>query len=136
MLIRLTPNAPVASMVDMMTFKTPGKLTAHTVTDAQIRGLARTALTASQHKDCELAVSARREMLTTIAGKLAMHYPTTKERRAARARCAALIASRLCDKCDQINDRHAESNYCTSCRDGYSKRLAALGHEYRPIGAK
>lgn len=94
MLIRLTPNAPVASMVDMMDFKAPRKLTAHTVTDGQIRELARTALTASQHKDCELAVGARREMLTTIAGKLAMRYPTTKERRAARARCAASINAR------------------------------------------
>lgn len=49
---------------------------------------------ASQHIDCTLALNARREMLTSIAGRLAMHYPTTKERRAARARCAALINAR------------------------------------------
>lgn len=69
-------------------------ITADTITDDQIRALARTALTASQHRDCEIALRARREMLTTIAGQLARYYPTTKERRAARARCAAILNAR------------------------------------------
>ncbi len=63
-------------------------VTADTITDEQIYELARTALTAKQHIDCTVALNARREMLTTIAGKLAAYYPTTKERRRARARCA------------------------------------------------
>ena len=95
MLIRLTPPAPVASMYLMANTNTSKQvLTAHTVSDDQIRALARTNLTASQHKDCEMALNARREMLTSIARRLEMHYPTTKERIAARARCAALINAR------------------------------------------
>lgn len=69
-------------------------LTAHTVTDNAIRRLAMTALTAAQHKDCEIAVGARREMLTSIARRFEYKYPTTAERIAARARCAALIDAR------------------------------------------
>lgn len=70
------------------------KLTADTITDAQIRELARTALTASQHKDCTLALRARREMLTLIGRRLERTYPTTRQRKAARARCAEILNAR------------------------------------------
>lgn len=69
-------------------------LTADTITDGQIRDLARNALTASQHKDCAVALRARREMLTVVAGKLSVLYPTTADRRKACARCAELINER------------------------------------------
>lgn len=66
-------------------------LTADTITDDMIRALARSELTAGQHADCKLSLSARREMLTSSAGRLSYLYPTTKERRAARERCARLL---------------------------------------------
>jgi small-conductance mechanosensitive channel len=69
-------------------------LTAHTITDAQIRDLARGALTAAQHKDCTIALRARREMLTSITSTLSHTYPTTRQRLAARARCAAILNAR------------------------------------------
>jgi hypothetical protein len=55
-------------------------ITAETVTDEQIRELARTALTASQHSDC--------------AAALAPGLGRTEARKAARGRCADLIKAR------------------------------------------
>ena len=69
--------------------------TADNITDEQIRQLARGALTAAQHKDCTIALGARREMLTLIAGKIARTCPTTRQRRAARARCAEILNARI-----------------------------------------
>lgn len=68
--------------------------TADTITDEQIRRLKMTALTAQSHIDCDVALRARREMLTSSAGRLAAWYPTTKDRRAARARLAAVVNAR------------------------------------------
>ena len=70
-------------------------ITADTITNEQIRELARTALTASDHKACRLALLSAREALTSWVGKcLARTYPTRKERRAARARCAQIVNAR------------------------------------------
>lgn len=63
-----------------------------TKTDVRIRELARTSLTASQHRDCAMALG-RREMVRIVDGKLALVRVTDRERRAARRRCCSLIAS-------------------------------------------
>lgn len=68
-------------------------LTADTITDGQIRELARGALTAAQHKDCSVALSGRRR-LVLVGRTLELRRPTARERRAARARCAELINAR------------------------------------------
>jgi hypothetical protein len=69
-------------------------ITADNITDEQIREHARGALTAAQHKDCTLALGARREMLTLVGRRLERTYPTTKQRKAARARIAAILNAR------------------------------------------
>lgn len=59
----------------------------------RIRALSRTSLTASQHRDCTLALTTR-DVIRVVNGALVRHRPTTKERGAARARCLALISAR------------------------------------------
>lgn len=68
--------------------------TGDTITDEQIRALARTALTAAQHRDCSVALRASRETLVFTDHALTSWYPTMRDRRAARARCAALLNER------------------------------------------
>ncbi len=68
-------------------------LTADTITDEQIRELARTALTASQHKDCTIALLGR-SRLALVGRALEIRRPTKRDRSAARARCAEILNAR------------------------------------------
>jgi hypothetical protein len=61
--------------------------------DRLIQALACTPLTASQHRDCTLALEDR-DIIRIVDGALVRHRPTAKERREARARCLSLVASR------------------------------------------
>lgn len=77
-------------------------LTADTITNEQIRELMRhvaktpgIGVSDRVFRDCTIALRARRETLTSIPATIAHTYPTTAQRRSARARCAEIFTKIL-----------------------------------------
>lgn len=139
MLIRLTPNGPVASMVDMGNSFTVGELRYATTTRVVHVAIAKDGcgytakcgayLSAYSggmpHKVCKRCVP--RDQLAIAVGLVTF------------VAWAASFAPRdyfgTCDKCDGPNDRANESNYCTGCSAAFQARTL-LNPECQPVGSR
>lgn len=72
-------------------------ITADTITDDQIRDVARGSLTAAQHIACSIALTGRARLML-VGRTLERRTPTARDRRRARARCAEILNARGADR--------------------------------------
>lgn len=92
-------------------------ITASTITDEQIRELARRELTAAQHQFCSIALGTS-HVKSTLYGTFTTVTPTPREIRAARARCAALLNVGMSPGNLPLNTVLKCLGYVTRKRDG------------------